>query len=97
MRLALGVLCLVVGVVLSQSDPWQGVDEILQEGIEAKAFPGVVSMVADEKGLLYFKAFGSFTYGKGLSLNGYTNPFMHLDVSTFLNLLYISHPLLDHL
>jgi CubicO group peptidase (beta-lactamase class C family) len=42
---------------------WTPVDQILANGVSSGAFPGCVALVADRTGVLYERAWGSFTYG----------------------------------
>lgn len=53
---------------------WSVVDEALQKGIDTFGYPGCVALVGDSQGILYWKSFGSYTYGKPVPLNDNTNP-----------------------
>jgi CubicO group peptidase (beta-lactamase class C family) len=55
------LLPVLASVVLALD--WTPVDQILAEGVSSGAFPGCVALVADRTGVLYERAWGSFTYG----------------------------------
>merc|ERR1712137_62323 len=64
-----------VSVSIAQSsDPWSVVDQALQKGISTYGYPGCVAIVGDADGVLYWKSFGNYTYGKPVPLNDNTNP-----------------------
>eukprot|EP01095_Lingulamoeba_sp_RSL-Kostka_P016291 TRINITY_DN7924_c1_g1_i1.p1 TRINITY_DN7924_c1_g1~~TRINITY_DN7924_c1_g1_i1.p1 ORF type:complete len:455 (-),score=154.28 TRINITY_DN7924_c1_g1_i1:92-1456(-) len=58
---------------------WSPVDNALNQWIKNFAYPGCVALVANEKEILYFKAFGNYTYGAPPPLNAPNNPPMELD------------------
>ena len=53
---------LLILVPFCSSTDWSSVDQIWIDGINNRIFPGGILSVATSKGLLYQKAYGSFTY-----------------------------------
>merc|ERR1712137_526338 len=77
-RVSLVIFCLI-GFSLAQNDPWSVVDNALERGMETFGYPGCVALVANSQGVLYFRSFGNYTYGKPVPMNSNTNPAMDLD------------------
>jgi hypothetical protein len=87
-------LPLFIGILFSfqtgtRAIDWSPVDQILENAIANKAFPGCVAVVGTESGIIYKKAMGSFTYGVPPP-NNPNNPLMTLDVTSEKNF-SISH------
>jgi CubicO group peptidase (beta-lactamase class C family) len=75
------VLVHVLGIVAKKSGdtrPWEKLDAILEAGIAARAYPGVVAVVADKTDTLYAATRGTFTYGDAPAPATGTNPRMTL-------------------
>mmetsp|Transcript_27014 Transcript_27014/g.57268 ORF Transcript_27014/g.57268 Transcript_27014/m.57268 type:complete len:460 (-) Transcript_27014:48-1427(-) len=70
------LLAFFVFLSVSAQDPWSVVDSALQKGIDTYGYPGCVAMVGDANGVLYWKSFGNYTYGKPVPMNDNTNPAM---------------------
>ena len=73
------IFSMMVMMSRGQENPWGLVDEALEKGIATFGYPGAVALVGDEEGILYYRAVGNYTYGRGLALNNNANPPMALD------------------
>ncbi|GAB4148284.1 MAG: hypothetical protein Fur0015_13650 [Ignavibacteriales bacterium] len=58
------LLILISSSIFSQAQNFSKLDELMNQGIESKLFPGGVLLVGDANKVLYNKAFGNFTYDK---------------------------------
>eukprot|EP01121_Diplochlamys_sp_Union-15-3_P012770 TRINITY_DN3873_c0_g1_i1.p1 TRINITY_DN3873_c0_g1~~TRINITY_DN3873_c0_g1_i1.p1 ORF type:complete len:481 (-),score=72.54 TRINITY_DN3873_c0_g1_i1:39-1406(-) len=69
------VLCTALNIAIPSTPiDWSPVDKVLQDSIDAHIFPGAVAIVGTEKGILYQRAIGSFTYGLPAPVNKYNPP-----------------------
>lgn len=63
-----------ISLLNPQDIDWTSVDLILENAIKNRTFPGCVALVANEKGILYLKAHGNYTYGDPTPFNYGLNP-----------------------
>jgi len=61
-----------------QDYDWSPIDQIIEQQIQAKTFPGAVAFIGNKNGVLYSNAYGSFTYGEPSPVNG-DNPPMTIE------------------
>eukprot|EP01156_Anaeramoeba_ignava_P006001 Anaeramoba_ignava/a347490_159.p1 GENE.a347490_159~~a347490_159.p1 ORF type:complete len:438 (+),score=116.39 a347490_159:28-1314(+) len=67
---------LIIGFIYGYD--WTPVDQVLENALNEKAFPGCTALVGSSEGVIYAKPFGYYTYGLPAPVT-HTNPAVQMD------------------
>jgi CubicO group peptidase (beta-lactamase class C family) len=72
------LFCILNCLSFQNSNIWEEVDQILEDAIKQKAFPGCVAIALNKSGIIYSGIKGFFTYGIPPPMTPHINPKMDL-------------------